>query len=147
MGALTPQAMADWAKGRGFEVASDASLPGQLLVQDLFGSGIPVRAAFFDEQGVAWVQVELSQVVDPDRFREVSLAIVLLNASIFLGSWNLKTSKGKLYFKVAAPTAGTTYSGAAIESLFKTVVQTVMGTGPKLLKVAMEGAGAESVRQ
>ena len=133
-----------WAEGHGFTVLTDKNMPGQMLVQDAFGTGIPVRVVFFADQNLVWLQVELSQVVPEERWREVSHALSLVNASAFLGSWNLKTSTGKLYYKITVP-SDATYGPDVLDRLFKVLVSTVLQSGQPLLRV-IGGAAAESVR-
>jgi hypothetical protein len=129
-----------WATRRGLDIQTNAALPNQLIVTGAFNSKIPIRLVDLRDRGVFWMQVELSQVVPPERVDATCRAIVLVNASVFLGSWNLISQSNKLYFKVTVPVGHAHYADEDLDFLAQTVVTTVIRTGRALLAVALEGA-------
>ena len=143
---LNPHTLATWAQAQGWSVATSPDLPGQLLIQNAFGAPVPVRVAFFDRPTVVWLQVELSQVVVPERFAEVSLALALLNAATHIGSWNLKTSTGKVNFRLSVPTGNVGYAPSDLRFLFEVVLVSVQQSAPRLTQVLLGTLPADQVR-
>lgn len=136
----------EWAASRKVEALTDDKLPDQVLLRDALGSGLPIRVAVLPERYTIWFQVEFAETIPEDRYMELSRAIAIMNAQIFVGSWNLLSSRGALYFKLSLPTKGVTYTPEGIDHLVQTVVQTTRSTVTPLLNVGLKGAPAQSVR-
>ena len=142
---LTPAGVASWAASRGVDCKSNPDFPSQLLLSNIKGSSIPVRVAFLSERSMVWLQVELSDVIPRERYAAIAVAITLLNATIYLGSWGFLTQTGKLIFKVTLPTQGAAYGSEALEAVLQMMLGTVQATARRLGAVAFKGADPGSV--
>jgi hypothetical protein len=137
----------EWANAAGTEVLTSPQAPNQLILKQPKGTPFPVRVAFLEDRNMVWFQVEFSDTIPEPRYFETSRAMAMLNATIFIGSWNLLTQTGKLYFKVAVPTKGAAFTAESVDFILQLLLGTVQTTAPKLLAVALRDQPAQSVRQ
>ena len=142
---LTPQGVVAWASAHGSSCQQNPRFPGQLLLNNIKGTSIPVRIAFLPDRDLAWLQIELVEVVPEAKQAAIREAVTLLNATLFLGSWSFLSSSGKLIFKVTLPLQGAVYGPQALESVLQRMIGTVQQTARRLGAVAVQGAMPSSV--
>lgn len=142
---MTPQGVIAWAAAQGCSCQQNPNFPGQLLLNNIKGTSIPVRMAFLTDRNLVWLQIELVEVIPPDRQGAIREAVTLLNSTLFLGSWAFLSKAGKLIFKVTLPIADVVYGPQALDSVLQVMIGTVQQTAQRLGAVAFQAAPPSSV--
>ena len=142
---LPPQGVIAWAAAQGCSCQQNPSFPGQLLLNNIKGTSIPVRMAFLADRGLVWLQIELVEVVPQARHGAIREAVTRLNSTLFLGAWSFLSSSGKLIFKVTLPTQDVVYGPQSLESVLQLMIGTVQQTARRLGAVAFQGGEPSSV--
>ncbi len=142
--ALTPDAIKAWGQRKNVRILENAQLK-QLALPHPNNPDTHIRFIPRPDRNLLTMAVPLKFEVPEDRVAPFCEALSLANSSTFAGAWTYNHQRNEPYFRITVPTIGTGYTDASLEFLVRVMFGSVDGMGPKLMKVALEGADPKSV--
>lgn len=142
--ALTLDTIKAWGVRKNLPLLENKEL-GQLALQHPKNKGLVVRFIPRPERNLLTIALPLPFQVTEEQMPNFLKGLSLANSSTFAGSWVLNHSKGETYFRITLPTVGTGYTDQSLDFLVSITFGSVDKLGPRLLKIAHEGADPRSV--
>lgn len=142
--ALTHDAIRGWAERKSLRLLENKEL-GQIALPRPQDPNQAIRFIAMPDRNLMTFALPLLFAVPQDRYPAFTQAISLANSATFAGAWVLNHTRGEAYFRITMPTVATGYTDASLDFLASLMFGTADRVGPKLMKVALEGAEPKTV--